>query len=151
MRTARIIFAATFAALALPAAAGSWPNLPVIKPATKTPSTWTAVPPQSPAGFVEEAGDAVSSLEQYRYFRGEEVRGNKPFAKATAPLEPQRNLSGGGFEFIGGEGGWNLSQHKYVLVAGKLAHSQECDHAIRTVKAPTPEELEATKKVSPGA
>lgn len=152
MRNARIILAATVAAIALPAAAGSWPNLPARKPAAaKAPATWTAVPPQSRDGFVEERGDAVSSLEQYRYFATEEYRGKAAFAAQAAPAEAQPSLSRGGFEFVGGDTGWQLSQHKYVLSGGRFVHSDECDHAIRVVKAPTAQEIEAVRSAAPGA
>ena len=83
MRTGRFMLAAAIAALALPAAAGSWPNLPASKPAVAKPRlSLTAVPPQSRDGFVDEAGDAVSSLEQYRYFPTEEYRGKATIAYA---------------------------------------------------------------------
>ena len=47
-----------------------------------------------------------------------------------------------GFEYVGGEAGWQLSQHKYEFVNGKLAMSDECDHAIRKAEAATPADLE---------
>ena len=152
MRATTFVLAAAIAALALPAAAGSWPNLPARKPAEAKPSTSiVAVPPQSRDGFVIGAGDEISSLEQYRYFPSEEYRGKATFSFGAAAAKAPDTLSKGGFEFVGGDTGWQLSQHKYVLVGGKFAHSEECDHVIRMVKAPTAEELEAARKVSPGA
>jgi len=41
--------------------------------------------------------------------------------------------------------------HKFIRVGGTFAHSQECDHAIRIVAAPTPDEIERAKRHSPGA
>lgn len=59
--------------------------------------------------------------------------------------------SADGFEYIGGEGGWQLTQHRYVLSNGKLAHSQDCDHAIRTAAAlPSADQLEALRRRYPG-
>ena len=152
MRTGRFIIAAVIAALALPAAAGSWPNLPARKPAAAKPLfSLAAVPPQSRDGFVEEAGDAVSSLEQYRYFSTEEYRGKGTIEYASEAPRAATTLSKGGFEYLGGDTGWQLSQHKYVRVAGKFVHSEECDHAVRTVKAPTAEDIEEARKAYPGA
>ena len=152
MRTGRFMLAAAIAAIALPAAAGSWPNLPASKPAVAKPRlSLTAVPPQSRDGFIEGTGDAVSSLEQYRYFRTEEYRGKDTIAYTDSAPDTADTLSKGGFEYIGGDAGWQLSQHKYVRVAGKFQHSEECDHAVRAVKAPTPREVEEVRKVYPGA
>ena len=152
MRTGRLILAAAIAALAVPAFAGSWPNLPARKPAAAKPLfSLTVVAPQSRDGFVEEAGDAVSSLEQYRYFPTEEHRGKATIVYAN-PVPPAADtLPKNGFEYIGGDGGWQLSQHKYVRLAGKFVHSEECDHAVRSVKAPTAGELEEARKAYPGA
>lgn len=55
-----------------------------------------------------------------------------------------------GFEYVGGESGWQLAQHKYDFVNGKLVMSDECDHVIRTVRAPTPAEVEQARQFSPG-
>lgn len=54
------------------------------------------------------------------------------------------------FTYLGGEAGWEPAQHKYVLVNGRLAHSEECDHAIREVRAPTRAEIERTNALYPG-
>ncbi|HET7730396.1 MAG TPA: hypothetical protein VFK48_10220 [Usitatibacter sp.] len=56
-----------------------------------------------------------------------------------------------GFEFVGGETGWQPAGHKFVWAGGRFAHSEECDHAIRIVKAPTPAEIDSTGRLSPGA
>ena len=56
-----------------------------------------------------------------------------------------------GFEYIGGEGGWQLVQHHYVMREGKLVHSDECDHVIRAASAaPTMDELETLRRRYPG-
>lgn len=75
-------------------------------------------------------------------------------AKATLPAEQGAAASraaGAGFEFVGGETGWQPTGHKFVWVSGSFAHSQECDHAIRVVAGPTPDEIEGAKRLSPGA
>ncbi len=36
-----------------------------------------------------------------------------------------------GFTYVGGETGWEPSQHKYVQGATGMVHSDECDHAVR--------------------
>ena len=55
-----------------------------------------------------------------------------------------------GFEYVGGESGWQLAPHKLAWRAGRFVHSDDCDHVIRTVKGPTPAELEAVKSRSSG-
>jgi hypothetical protein len=71
-------------------------------------------------------------------------------ASVTQPKEGEAR-AGDGFEYVGGESGWRLAQHKYVWTAGRFVHSNECDHAIRTAKAPTPAEVESGRSLSPGA
>ena len=56
-----------------------------------------------------------------------------------------------GFEYIGGEGGWQPSQHKYVWTSGDFTPSDECDHAIRTAKASTAADLERNLTLYGGA
>lgn len=110
--TPKFLLAAVIGALALPAAAGSWPNLPVRK-----------------AGATKPASVQPAAIQA-----------------ATVP-----RIATDGFEFIGGDTGWQLAQHKYLLVGGRFAHSDECDHAIRTAQAPTPREIESARLASPGA
>lgn len=71
--------------------------------------------------------------------------------KVTPPLSADTADSRAGFEFVGGETGWQPAGHKFVWVQGSFAHSEECDHAIRVVKAPTPAEVDSTRRLSPGA
>ena len=78
----------------------------------------------------------------------------KATGKATPPAvkvakTPAKSVING-FEYVGGDAGWQLAQHKYDFVNGRLAMSDECDHAIRTAAAPTPAEIEATRRLSPG-
>lgn len=76
-------------------------------------------------------------------------------AAVTAPASPRstdsRPPQASDFEFVGGDTGWQLSQHKYVFAGGRLVMSDECDHTIRIVKAPTPGEIESVRQLSPGA
>ena len=66
-----------------------------------------------------------------------------PLSKATP--------SKAGFEYVGGDAGWQLAQHRYDFVGGRFTMSDECDHAIRSAQAATPAELEAARRESPGA
>ena len=81
-----------------------------------------------------------------------------PPAKATgkpAPAvvkvqkAPEKSVING-FEYVGGDAAWQLAQHKYDFVNGRLAMSNECDHAIRMAAVATPSEIEATRRLSPG-
>jgi hypothetical protein len=146
------------AALSLPAAAGSWPNLPAPKPAAKAaqaaPANARVATTVSPDGFVGEAGETGWTLQQYRYFRDEDRSYDRsPARRASGRSAPAINVATGkvgGFEYLGGDAGWQPISHTLVLKAGRLAHSDECDHMIRVVKAPTPEELDAIRYSSPG-
>lgn len=57
----------------------------------------------------------------------------------------------GGFEEIGGEAGWQLAQHRYVLKDGKFVHGNECDLVIRSARATTSTHIESGSVESPGA
>ena len=156
-RTARLLTPLAVAMLALPAMAGSWPNLPARKaaPAIQAAKAFTAVAPRSADGFVPEAGDAVSSLEQYRYFRTEETpnwRTPAPIASKAvrAPVDVATGKVNG-FEYLGGDAGWQPISHTLVWEAGRFAHSDECDHRVRIVKGPTPEELESVRRAYPAS
>ena len=107
-------------------------------------------------GFVPAPGDTGSMLEQYRYFRTEEgsIQKRAPAAYAPAqraPASPAITGKGNGFEYVGGETGWQLIPHKLVWAAGRFAHSDECDHAVRIVKGPTAPEFDAVKKAYPAS
>lgn len=110
-RTGKLVAAVAIALLALPAAAGSWPNIS---------------PRKAPAKASQTTAPAVAT-----------------------PRPIDENASG--FEYIGGEGGWQPSQHKYVWSSGGFAHSDECDHAIRTAKASTAADLERNLTLYGGA
>ena len=139
LKTTRILIAVAIGALAVPALAGSWPNIPGSK------AKWTA----KPAVTAPRAEESSEGLAQYRYFPSEEFRGSKSFAAGTA-AKPATASVKDGFEFVGGDAGWQLAQHKYVLSGGRFAHSEECDHARRTALAPTLEEVDAARRLSPG-
>jgi hypothetical protein len=109
LKTASWIAAIGIAALALPAVAGNWPNVPARK---------------APANASQPATPIVTS---------------------TSPSSAGKN-----YEYVGGDSGWQLTQHKYVRTAGRWAHSDECDHAIRIVKAPTPAEIESARAQASG-
>jgi hypothetical protein len=71
----------------------------------------------------------------------------------SPPATPDRAPRGAinGFEYIGGESLWQVAPHRFVVIAGRLVHSSECDHAIRApATAPTIEELEALRARNPG-
>ena len=143
LKIGKLIAAMAIAALVLPAAAGSAKSL-------------VAIPPQSADGFVSGPGEAGWSLEQYSYFRTEEGPGETVYAprKFTA-REPAKDVGAAkgsvdGFNFVGGESGWQLAPHKFLWSAGHFVHSDECDHVIRTAKGPTLEELESARNISPG-
>ena len=150
-KTLRMLTAIALAAMALPAAAGGWPNTPALSKG----KLWTSPVPattESSDGFVQLQGEAMSALGEYRYFPAEEYRGKRGFAFGTpAALAPKSaSTVKDGFEYIGGEAGWQLSQHKYVLSGGKFVHGEECDHVVRLVKAPTAKEIEAARSAYPG-
>lgn len=56
-----------------------------------------------------------------------------------------------GFEYIGGETGWQPAQHRFAFSNGRLIHTEECDHAIRTAEAVPPiDEMETLRRRYPG-
>ena len=157
LKIAKLTVALAIAGLAIPAFA-QWPKGPSqrVNTPTATAPAVRAAQPQSVDGFVyagaEESGYQV---EQYRYFRNEEnerlatwrqpastVKGNAP-ALATGAVS--------GFTYRGDGIGWEVAPHKYVFSAGGLAMSNECDHAVRIVKGPTPAEIDSGRVLSPGA
>lgn len=146
-KTLRMLTALALATMTLPAAAGGWPNTPALSKG----KPWTSpAPAATDSGDAFAQGEATSTLGEYRYFASEEYRGKRDFAFAT-PAQSSASAPRDGFEYIGGESGWQLSQHKYVLSGGRFVHSDECDHAIRVVKAPTAQEIEAVRSAAPGA
>jgi len=99
---------------------------------------------QTPPIMFVSSGVVVA--RQYTYFRDEDG----PNKKADVPPRPAKAVAGGtaavkGYEYVGGDRVWDLAQHKYVLSGGRFVHSEECDHVIRTVKAPTPAEIESIR------
>lgn len=150
LKTMRLISVAAAAALALPALAGSWPPIAPRKAPKAAAVAVTAPAPRSVDGFEAIGGEPGWQLVNptYGLAEGKLVRTDTAPAATTAATT---TLAAAGFEYVGGEAGWELSQHKYVFAGGSLAMSDECDHAIRIVKAPTPAEVEATSKLYPGA
>ena len=132
LKLSQFTLALVVASLASPAFAGpSWPNVPSSK------------------------GTFAAPLSQNRAFRNEEndratFASSVATASAATRASADSNRRPDAFAYGAEETGWQLTQHKYVLAAGKFAHSQECDHAIRTVKAPVPAEVEAARGASPG-
>ncbi len=47
-------------------------------------------------------------------------------AARSAGIETRLAATGGDFEFVGGETGWQLRQHRYDLRGGGIAHSPQC-------------------------
>lgn len=154
-RTARLVAAVAVAMLALPADAGSWPPTPQRKAPAKVAQVELAqVDGSEPAinGFIAEPGENVASLAPVRYFTNEEKetvympRVADRGVAASGSLTPRMS----GFEFVGGETGWQPTGHKFVWAGGRFAHSEECDHAIRVVRGPTPADVDALRRLSPG-
>lgn len=151
-RTARLVAAIAVAMMALPAAAGSWPPTPPRKAPAKAAQVRVApiaASEQVINGFIAEPGENVASLAPVRYFADAgQPTGHAPtVARGATDWRAAR----AGFEFLGGEAGWQPSGHKFVWVGGSFAHSEDCDHAIHVVAGPTPTEIERAKRLSPGA
>lgn len=121
-RTAKLTAAVAIALLALPAAAGSWPNIAPRKAPAKAQQVKVS-PVRAPAGV----------------------------AASTAPASEVTPSYTNDFEYVGGDTGWQPAGHKFVWSAGRFAHSEQCDHVIRVVSGPTPAEVESAKAISPGA
>lgn len=156
-KTTQLLVTIALASVAIPASAGSWPSIPRQKAKAPATATTTARAPAAnaatPDGFVEGVAESGAWLEQYRYFRNEE--NERPVIVVRAKRDAEaRSLSANanaGYTFAPGEAGWQLNPHRLVVERGRLAHSSECDHAVRTARAPTPEELDAARLASPGA
>ncbi len=98
----------------------------------------------------------LAGLDEYRYFPNEDrPRGRKSFAREEAAPKAAQSSDVAtrprdGFEFIGGETGWQPSSHKLVWSGGRFVHSDECDHVIRTVQGPSTREIDRVRNASPG-
>ena len=151
LKARTLVLAGAMAMLALPAAAGGWPNVPARKPADAGAPLVSAAP-RSADGFIPEAGDAVATLEQYRYFRNEEKERSAAPALVRAVAAPVNVATGkvNGFEYLGGEAGWQPISHTLAWTPQGFGHSNVCDHAIRIVTGPTPAELETARKLGGG-
>ena len=125
LHTGKLIIAVAVATLALPAAAGnSWPQVPS-RPTAKTAQL---APVQFSTARAPQSSVTASTATKDAYAGNGAVNG---------------------FEYVGGDGGWQVVEHKYVLSNGRFVHSDECDHAIRSAQAVTPADVAATKM--PGA
>lgn len=150
-RSAKLTLAVAIALLALPAAAGSWPNIAPRKAQAKVIAQVPATA-KSLDGFIRLEGENMSTLEPVRYFRNEEKETvYLPRVASNVPAQDVATASVNGFEYAGGEPGWRPVGHKFVWSAGSFAHSEECDHAIRVVMGPTAAEIAATNALSPGS
>jgi hypothetical protein len=128
-RTLSFIAAFAVATLVLPAAAGSWPPAPSSgKTAAKAVLMQTRHGEMSPATRLHAESNVASGAN----------------AAATAKVV-------NGFQYIGGEGGWQVAQHKYVLSNGRLVHSNECVHAYLTAARSNPAEIDGAQGLYPGA
>ncbi len=161
LKTLRFVTIAVAAALALPVVAGpSWPPTPPRKDAGTPPAIVKIVKApeiRSVNGFEYVGGEAGWQLAQHKYglVNGKLVMSDEcdhtirlatpPAAVEMAKTSETRSVNG--FEYVGGEAGWQLAQHKYELMNGKLAMSDECDHAIRKAEAATPSDLERAKQL----
>ena len=160
-KTGKLITTIAIAALALPAMAGNWtPPFPERKaPASTTqPSPTkptTAKFTQSQDGYAREGEGGTWRGEEDRYFRSEDGPQERNYAprklSASQPTVDVATAKANGFEYTGGDAGWQPAQHKFVWNAGHFAHSAECDHAIHPAKGATPAELESARLLSPGA
>ena len=103
-------------------------------PAVAGPS-WPPTPPRKPALQPSQATAQQQSATR---------------ALAPTPVS-KASQSNDGFEYVGGDAGWQLAQHKYDFAGGRFTMSDECDHAIRSAQAATPAEVEAARRESPGA
>lgn len=57
-------------------------------------------------------------------------------ARAQIAADARKEVVGvDGFEFVGGEPGWQLAQHKYDVGAGPLAHAADCPVTLARIKA----------------
>lgn len=58
-----------------------------------------------------------------------------PKAAATAPQDAaSRQVRD--FEYVGGDAGWQLVQHHYIVVNGRFEHASDCDHEMRMAERP---------------
>lgn len=70
---------------------------------------------------------------------------------ATAPVsKAPKAAAPRDFTYRGDGTGWEITPHKYVFSGGRLVHSDECDHVMRTAEAITPADIEAGRKLWPG-
>ena len=91
--------------------------------------------------FATLALPAAAGLSSPDRTCGESTAKNAPVsADGASAVATGRILNG--FEYTGGDAGWQVAQHRFVLRDGRFAHSEECDHQIRTVAKPTFDEID---------
>jgi hypothetical protein len=61
-----------------------------------------------------------------------------------------RPVTNDGFEYTGGESGWQLAPHRLALRDGRFVHSADCDHELRAAATPTASEIERMNQAYPG-
>jgi hypothetical protein len=71
-------------------------------------------------------------------------------AAAPSPVRTSSTAAPGNFTYRCDGIGWEITPHKYVFSGGRLVHSDECDHTMRTAEAVTPAVIEAGRKLWPG-
>lgn len=69
-----------------------------------------------------------------------------PSAESTAPTTDVAQPAASAqplsdFQYIGGDAGWQLRQHHYIVVNGRFEHASDCDHAMRTAARPASDDL----------
>jgi hypothetical protein len=92
---------------------------------------------------------AAATATQASPFKTEEKEKAYPGANAPATSTPY-TAEHADFRFVPGDTGWELKQHVYVRSGRSWVHSEECDHAIRTARAPAREEIDTARNLSPG-
>lgn len=136
----------------VPALAGSWPNLASSRGKLLAAPKVTIEKAADGAVYSgsEEGGSSLGAA-----FRNEEKeipafkRRVTVAGTTTAPAAAKGAV--GNFVYRGEATGWEMTQHAYTWKGGRFAMSDDCDHAVRLVQGPTRDEVDATKKASPGA
>ena len=101
-------------------------------------NVWIATLAMAVSGAATAAAPAhPDSTETGTYYHGAEYqRVNGKFARsdtwAIPTTAPAFNVvvleSGDGWRFVGGEPGWELEQHSYAIVRGRLVHNDRFPH-----------------------
>ena len=73
-----------------------------------------------------------------------------PNETGTVYSNPQYAVVQGRLQRIDDLNAGNGAEHDFVLAGATLAHSDKCDHMVRTAIAPTASEIDAMRVMSPG-